>query len=82
MTQTNDEMLALDDLSSPLPGSGLSPARYRVVVLSTTKEVIRVERLSASSDEEAYALAQTLGDGHAIELWDGARFIEHFNQNS
>jgi hypothetical protein len=69
----------VDDLSSPLPGSDPSPACYRVLVLSTTDEVIRTERLPVTSDEEAITLAQAKVDGHSVELWDGLRFTERFD---
>ncbi|WP_336486363.1 hypothetical protein [Methylobacterium nigriterrae] len=69
----------MDDLSSPLPGSEPAEPRYRVIVLSTCNEVIRTERLSASSDDEALSLIRPMVDGHALELWDGVRFIERFN---
>jgi hypothetical protein len=41
--------------------------------------VIRTERLQAATDEEALALASTMTDGYAVELWDGLRFVEHFD---
>ena len=34
--------------------------------------------ISAVGDDEAKTKAQALVDGHAIDLWDGMRFIERF----
>jgi hypothetical protein len=44
--------------------------------------VIRTERLLAATDDEALALASTMTNGHAVELWDGLRFLEHFDATS
>ena len=40
--------------------------------------VLNTQRLQANDDEEAQAIARHLVDGHAVELWQGLRFIEHF----
>lgn len=51
---------------------------YRLLYISTSNEVIRVERLNASDDDVAIAVAQELAVTHFVELWDGMRFIERF----
>jgi hypothetical protein len=52
-----------DVLSKPKPPSGT---------------VVNAMRLAVESDEEALERAKAMVDGHAVELWDGLRFIEHF----
>ena len=34
--------------------------------------------ISVQDDDEAVERAKAMVDGHAVELWDGLRFIEHF----
>lgn len=54
------------------------PPAYRVVLLAKSGTVINAWRLIADGDEQAMECAKGLVDGHAVELWDGVRFIEHF----
>ncbi|MHC2002855.1 hypothetical protein ACYQR9_20755 [Methylobacterium sp. CM6241] len=35
-------------------------------------------RLAAEDDDRAIEAVKAMVDGHAVELWDGLRFIEHF----
>lgn len=35
----------------------------------------------AVGDDDAKIKAQALVDGHAVDLWDGMRFIERFEPN-
>jgi hypothetical protein len=58
------------------PGS--EPA-YRALLLSPEGSVIDMQTLIAADDEEAVQLAKAIVDGHAVDLWDGLRFIEHFD---
>lgn len=51
---------------------------YRVIMLDGSGAVFSMMRLSAADDEQAIARAKTMFDGHAVELWDGLRFIDHF----
>lgn len=55
------------------------PPRYRVIVLARNGEVLSTTRLDARNDMEAKILARSRVDGHALELWDGVRFIELFD---
>ncbi|KQO49356.1 hypothetical protein ACYQR9_02715 [Methylobacterium sp. CM6241] len=51
---------------------------YRVLVLSKEGTILDVRRISVDSDDDAIQHTQRLVDGHALELWDGLRFIEQF----
>ncbi|WP_375462823.1 hypothetical protein [uncultured Methylobacterium sp.] len=62
-----------EGLDKPQP-----PARYRALLLSAAGQVLRMEHLPASDDADAMRRARLLVDGHAVELWDGVRFIERF----
>ncbi|KAB1071645.1 hypothetical protein [Methylobacterium planeticum] len=55
------------------------PSRYRAFVLDADLTVLRIEHLAAQDDDTALDLARRLLSGHAIELWDGLRFIEHLD---
>ncbi|MCJ2046815.1 hypothetical protein MKK58_20070 [Methylobacterium sp. J-078] len=55
------------------------PTAYRVILLRKDGAVIGAVPLSARDDDFAIAQAKSLVDGHAVELWDGLRFIEHFD---
>ncbi|GJE43427.1 hypothetical protein [Methylobacterium soli] len=52
--------------------------RYRALILSQEGLVLRTERVPADDDPAALAIAETLDGAHAVELWDGLRFIERF----
>ncbi|MHB2211217.1 hypothetical protein [Methylobacterium sp. CM6257] len=65
------------------PSSDASGApHYRVQFIDLEGNVVRTERLLAATDDEALALASTMTNGHAVELWDGLRFLEHFDATS
>ena len=64
--------LRTDSLSEPRP-----PA-YRAIIIAKSGTVINAWRILADTDEQATNQAKALVDGHAVELWDGLRFIEHF----
>lgn len=51
---------------------------YRAVILDACGGAVLSTLVSASGDDEAMDKAQALIDGHAIDLWDGFRFIERF----
>lgn len=55
-----------------------SPPAYRVFLLAKTGNVIGTIPISVEDDSEAVERAKAMVDGHAVELWDGLRFIEHF----
>ncbi|MHB2205085.1 hypothetical protein [Methylobacterium sp. CM6257] len=62
-----------------LPGHDPTTPVYRLLFIGASNEVLRVERLNASSDDVALAVAQQLAEAHPVELWDGIRFIERFD---
>lgn len=64
-----------------IPHTSIEPApavAYRAITLCPDGNVLATHPLSAGSDEEAAQLASALVEDRAIELWDGLRFIEHF----
>ena len=56
--------------------------RYRALILTHEGLVLRTERVPADDDHAALTLAETLSREHAVELWDGLRFIERFDARS
>lgn len=54
------------------------PSTYRVLMLAQDGSVVTAMPIPADSDLEALTLAETLRAEFAVELWDGLRFIEHF----
>jgi hypothetical protein len=55
------------------------PSRYRAILLDAKGNVVGIERLTVGSDDEALARAEAMAAGYAVELWDGLRFLEHFD---
>ncbi|MHC2020472.1 hypothetical protein [Methylobacterium sp. CM6247] len=51
---------------------------YRAIIIAKSGTVVNALRLQAEDDEQACEHAKAMVDGHAVELWDGLRFIEHF----
>lgn len=51
---------------------------YRAIIVAKGGTVINAVRLQAHDDEQALQSAKSLMNGHAVELWDGARFVGHF----
>ena len=49
------------------------------MILSPEGLVIDLRALKATGDDEAISLAKAMVDGHAVELWEGLRFIEHID---
>jgi hypothetical protein len=64
--------------TASFPDSTATPC-YRVQFIDLEGNVVRTERLEAATDDEALALASAMTDGYAVELWDGLRFVEHFD---
>ncbi len=58
------------------------PSRYRAFILNADETVLRIEHLPAQDDDAALGLARAMLDGHALELWDGMRFIEHLEPSA
>lgn len=68
-----------EDLSgSRHDGSDRRPPRYRAILLGPSGRIASLVNLVAADDGDALSLAEAMVDGHAVELWDGVRFIEHF----
>ncbi|TXN19420.1 hypothetical protein [Methylobacterium sp. WL9] len=61
-----------DILSTPTP-----PA-YSVFLLARDGTVSNPVRVAAKDDADGREQARAMVDGHAVELWGGLRFIEHF----
>ncbi|GJD70109.1 hypothetical protein [Methylobacterium gnaphalii] len=57
--------------------SNTSPTRYRLTALTSDGHVLDTIKLNASDDAAALSLARVLAEKHAVELWDGLRFIQH-----
>ncbi|GLS45572.1 hypothetical protein GCM10007884_35630 [Methylobacterium brachythecii] len=54
-----------------------SPTRYRLTALTAGGLVLDTIKLNAADDAAALSLARVMAEKHAVELWDGLRFIEH-----
>lgn len=67
----------INQLRSDSLSAYLAPV-YRVILLAKDGAVVSAARISVDDDESAIEAAQAMVDGHAVELWDGLRFIEHF----
>lgn len=69
---------------SEIPENGLpggdqdKPPSYRVLTLDADQNVSGVMHIKAADDASAKAVAERLAKECATELWDGLRFIEHF----
>lgn len=62
-------------VSQPRPSAGRA---YRAILLAADGRIATLSRLDAQDDAEALVRAAGMVDGHAVELWDGSRFIAHF----
>lgn len=51
---------------------------YRATLVSAQGMVVSTIRIAASHDVEAREKAKALVDSHAVDLWEGLRFIDHF----
>ncbi|GJD95406.1 hypothetical protein [Methylobacterium iners] len=56
--------------------------RYRAIMLHTDGHVLNAVSFSAFDDNAALTIAKSMVDGHAVELWEGTRFIEQLNPTS
>ncbi|GEP11096.1 hypothetical protein [Methylobacterium gnaphalii] len=65
-------------MSATLEQPTVRSSTYRVLVLKPDGTVVDTRALFAADDDEAMALAKSMVRGHAVELWDDLRFIEHF----
>ncbi len=71
-------MSAEEDIVSASHDYPYRAAAYRVLLLQRDGAVVEIQVVIAGDDSEAIALAKAMVDGHAVELWDGVRFIDHF----
>ena len=55
-----------------------TPSFYRAILIDGDGHTVSMYRIMAAGDDEAVSQAKALVDGHAVDLWDGVRFIEHF----
>ncbi|GJD93630.1 hypothetical protein [Methylobacterium iners] len=51
---------------------------YRANLIDEQGAVVSAVRILAGDDVEAREKAKALVDGHAVDLWAGLRFIDHF----
>ena len=67
-----------DAVEKPTPS--WERAAYLVFLLDGDDSVQTSLPLTAADDAEVLALASAMVDGHAVELWDGVRFIARFDR--
>ncbi|GJD97319.1 hypothetical protein [Methylobacterium iners] len=51
---------------------------YRAALIGEQGVVASMVQITAIDDDEACKKAKALVDGHAVDLWEGLRFIDHF----
>ncbi|GJD94509.1 hypothetical protein [Methylobacterium iners] len=51
---------------------------YRVALIGDQGVVASMVQIRATDDDEACKKAKALVDGHAVDLWEGLRFVDHF----
>ncbi|GJD96778.1 hypothetical protein [Methylobacterium iners] len=54
------------------------PPRYRVLILSQEGQPVEIIGFTAYGDDAASAIAKSMVDGHAIELWCARRLVGRF----
>lgn len=54
---------------------------YLAMLISKASKLLGVVRLSAKDEEQAIWKAKSMVDGHAVELWDGLRYIDYFPEH-
>ena len=60
------------------PADSEHPPTGYLAVLLNAQGILSTQRLLASGDDEAMVLAEAMADGQSVDLWQDARFIEHF----
>ena len=55
---------------------------YELHVLGADNRTMAVKTISSNDDAEAFEMARRYLDGHAIELWEGKRFIATLEKTS
>lgn len=58
------------------------PPSYRAFVLTPDGRIACTQVLACESDAEALHAAAAVAETHGVDLWDGLRFIEHFEPRS
>lgn len=58
--------------------SELKSPTYRAMIIDEEGRAIAAIRVVAESDDQAIARTRAMVDGHAVELWDGQRFLQRF----
>lgn len=58
------------------------PPCFRAFLIDAAGNIARLVSLVANDDLEASDLAQAMVASHAVDLWDGVRFIDHFDMLS
>lgn len=59
-----------------------APVAYRIVTLTKDGHVVASLPLAAHSDDEALSLTASMVRDADLELWDGLRFMAHFEPES
>ena len=54
------------------------PTSYRAHILTQDGRIAGTKKLVVENDAEALHAVATMAESHAVDLWDGLRFIEHF----
>jgi len=58
------------------------PENYRIYRLDRAKHIVEVEWVTASSDEEAVAVARAIKSGGLREVWIGDRLVATIQVNT
>ena len=58
------------------------PENYRIYRLDRAKHIVEVEWVTASSDEEAVAVARAMKSGGLREVWIGDRLVATIQVNT
>lgn len=69
----------MTELPQPLTGilTARPPPAYVLILIAKTGAVLGTVPISVRDDDEGCERARLMVDNHAVELWDGLRFIEH-----
>jgi hypothetical protein len=54
---------------------------YRVYCYDAARNVVSVDEIKASDDEQAIAMAEEAGFGTKCELWDGKRLVAQLEED-
>ncbi|WP_336485676.1 hypothetical protein [Methylobacterium nigriterrae] len=81
-TGTGESMSGYSQAGAVQNGEAANQRHYRAFVLDADGNVLRIEHLTVQNDDAAISLAGAMVEGRVIELWDGLRFIEHFEPSA